>query len=110
MILAIHHGAAPNSFRFTADEGFVWAVVKPIGGGRAQIDVSEQDAALSAADQRTMLSGRTEELMRAARGRFGTRTMLAMMRFVKSRFPDVREWSFRRVTGANPFVDRIVRA
>lgn len=110
MIRAVHEGKVPDSFRFTADEGYVWVGVRRLGEGVASLDVSEQDAALSAKDEASGLSERTTSLMKAARGRFGVRTMLAMMRYVKSRFPDVREWSFNRITGANPHVPRSVRA
>lgn len=109
MIRAVYHGKAPDSYRYDADEGNVWVSVKPFGDLVASVFVVEEGAALSAGPEDGNLSVSTKAKMAAARGRFGTRTMLAMMRDVRRRYPGIREWIFRRVTGANPDTTRMVR-
>jgi len=103
------YGKVANSYRFTTPKGAVWAIVTPIGDGRALIAVSEESCGLSAARERDGLSERTLSLMDRAKNLFGVRTMLRILRSVAGLYPEVHEWVVDRVSGSNTSTLRTVR-
>lgn len=83
--------------RFTTDRGVVLAVVSLLGDGDAELKVSEEQTAI-AAYTRPQEGDSPEELR--ARNHFGAGRMLRMMRITKAAFPEVKNWVWGRVTGA----------
>lgn len=92
--------------RWILPQGTVYALVRD-AGATAVVQVYEEGAALKVRDE----IGRLGESpsMEAARNRFGVKTMLGVCREIVARWPSVREWRFRRVSGGNACRDGKVR-
>ena len=86
-------------FRFFTDRGNVWVIVKPDGGGSAELYVAEESAALSAKGKSDAAYMRSREHA-AARNRFGVSTIRGMLRYVQSKYPGVRRWVLDHKTRA----------
>jgi hypothetical protein len=95
---------------FATERGAVWAVIDPIGDTAANVAVYEEKAALAAWRDPSVIerTGDSPE-MAAARNRFGTGIIKSILRGVRETMPQVKEWTYKRVTGVGGSERRVRR-